>query len=177
MQDKKNKTAYFDISIGGDDSKQMEMIISNGIVPKTAANFLSFCKGKKIKKKTLKYKGTSFHRIIIGFMLQGGDVINGDGIGMLFSFNDRNYEACDDENFKIRHCQYAVSMANAGPNTNGSQFFICTDECAHLDGRHVVFGYIDKKFQRIIDEMEEECASLDGQPKMECKITSFWIKI
>merc|ERR1712228_305000 len=72
LKDKKNKTAYFDISIGGDDSKRIEMVIFNGIVPKTAANFLSFCKGKKINKKTLKYKNTVFHRMIIGFMLQGG---------------------------------------------------------------------------------------------------------
>ena len=85
LRDKKNKTAYFDISIGGDDSKRMEMIIFNGIVPKTAANFLSFCKGKKINKKTLKYKGTSFHRMIIGFMLQGGDVLNNDGTGLISS--------------------------------------------------------------------------------------------
>merc|ERR1712228_234460 len=176
LKDKKNKTAYFDISIGGDDSKRIEMVIFNGIVPKTAANFLSFCKGKKINKKTLKYKGTAFHRMIIGFMLQGGDVMNADGTGMVSSFKDRNYEAFDDENFKIKHCQYALSMANAGPNTNGSQFFICTDECAHLDGKHVVFGYIDKKYHGVVDEMEEEGASLDGQPKIECKITGCGVK-
>lgn len=166
LKEKKNQTAYFDISIEGDERGRIEIILFAGVVKKTCANFVALCNGKNKKKK--KYKGSIFHRCIIGFMLQGGDIINGDGTGSYSIYG----ESFDDENFKVNHKQYALSMANSGPNTNGCQFFICTDNCEHLNGKHVVFGFVsDKKSQKLIDEIEEEAASLDGAPKVEVKIT------
>eukprot|EP01083_Nonionella_stella_P098640 277419_1 len=171
LRDKKNKTAYFDISIEGDDRGRIEIILFCGAVKKTTENFIAFCTGKN--KKKLKYKGTCFHRMVPGFMLQGGDILEGDGTGCVSIYG----KTFDDENFKVKHAQYALSMANSGPNTNGSQFFICTDECIFLDGKHVVFGYIaDKKSQQLVDEIEEECATIEGTPKVECKITKCGMK-
>ncbi len=171
LKEKKNQTAYFDISIEGDDRGRIEIILFAGIVKKTVANFTAFCTGKN--KKKLKYKGTCFHRMQIGFCLQGGDILKGDGSGSVSIYG----KEFDDENFKIKHAKYAVSMANSGENTNGSQFFICTDENAFLDGKHVVFGYIgDKSSQTLVEEIEDECASLVGEPKIECKITKCGVK-
>merc|ERR1712003_448129 len=125
-----------------------------------------------------RYKGTFFHRMTTGFMLQGGDILNGDGTGSVSIYGDK----FDDENFKVKRCQYAVSMGNSGPNTNGCQFFICTDECSELNGKHVVFGFVaDKKSQKLVDEMEAECAqpasiAPDGQPAKPCKITKSGVK-
>eukprot|EP00485_Elphidium_margaritaceum_P008363 CAMPEP_0202690696 /NCGR_PEP_ID=MMETSP1385-20130828/5613_1 /ASSEMBLY_ACC=CAM_ASM_000861 /TAXON_ID=933848 /ORGANISM="Elphidium margaritaceum" /LENGTH=220 /DNA_ID=CAMNT_0049345981 /DNA_START=11 /DNA_END=670 /DNA_ORIENTATION=+ len=165
IREKKNEVVWMDLSVDGDDSQRIEIVIFSGIVKKTAANFVAFCTGKNKLKKS--YKGTCFHRMIPGFMLQGGDIENGDGTGSISIYGEQFV----DENFKIKHCQYVLSMANAGPNTNGSQFFICTDECAHLDDKHVVFGYIaDKKSQKIIDQIEEDGSSLDGTPQAEVKI-------
>ena len=173
LKEKKNKTAYFDISIDGDERGRINIVLFAGICKKTCENFEAFCKGKTINKKKRSYKNSTFHRMIIGFMLQGGDIINGDGTGSISIYGDQ----FDDENFKIKHANYALSMANSGPNTNGCQFFICTDPCQHLNGKHVVFGYIeDKKSQKLVDEIEEEAASLNGDPKLEVKITKCGVK-
>eukprot|EP01084_Bolivina_argentea_P269659 458343_1 len=171
LKEKKNQIAYFDISIEGDDRGRIEIVLFAGIVKKTVANFIAFCTGKN--KKKLKYKGTTFHRMQIGFCLQGGDILNGDGTGSVSIYG----KEFDDENFKIAHAKYCISMANSGPNTNGSQFFISLDENGFLNGKHVVFGYItNKASQTLIEEIEDECSSLDGAPKIECKITKCGIK-
>ncbi|KAJ8763552.1 hypothetical protein K2173_002435 [Erythroxylum novogranatense] len=136
---------YLDISIGGELEGRIVVELFNDIVPKTAENFRSLCTGEKgIGPNTgvpLHFKGCCFHRVIKGFMVQGGDISAGDGTGGE-SIHGLKFE---DENFEMKHERKGMlSMANAGPNTNGSQFFITTTRTSHLDGKHVVFGKVIK---------------------------------
>lgn len=134
-----------DISIAGDLEGRIVMELFSDVVPKTVENFRALCTGEKgIGPHTggpLHYKGVRFHRIIRGFMVQGGDISAGDGTGGE-SIYGLNFE---DENFELKHERKGmISMANSGPNTNGSQFFITTTRTSHLDGKHVVFGKVIK---------------------------------
>ncbi|EHL02198.1 putative Peptidyl-prolyl cis-trans isomerase H [Glarea lozoyensis 74030] len=122
-----NPLVFFDITLG---------------VPRTAENFRQFCTGesKNHLGRPQGYKGSKFHRIIKDFMCQGGDFINGDGTGSTCIYGMKQFE---DENFVIKHTEPGLlSMANAGPNGNGSQFFITTAPTPFLDGKHVVFGKV-----------------------------------
>ncbi|KAI9119218.1 hypothetical protein K1719_009893 [Acacia pycnantha] len=169
MSQKKNPLVFLDVSIDGDPVERIVIELFASIVPKTAENFRALCTGEKgIGKSTgkpLHYRGTSFHRIIKGFMAQGGDFSRGNGTGGESIYGGK----FADENFILKHDGPGLlSMANGGPNTNGSQFFIIFKRQPHLDGKHVVFGKVVSGLDLL--KKIELVGTSDGKPVRPVKI-------
>eukprot|EP00922_Rhytidocystis_sp_ex-Travisia-forbesii_P054255 GHVS01080470.1.p1 GENE.GHVS01080470.1~~GHVS01080470.1.p1 ORF type:complete len:174 (+),score=21.30 GHVS01080470.1:84-605(+) len=155
---------FFDISIGGSPQGRIVFSLYQDVVPKTAENFRALCTGEK--GADLTYKNCPFHRIIPSFMCQGGDFTRKDGTGGKSIYGEK----FADENFSLKHTKpYLLSMANAGPNTNGSQFFITTVVTTWLNNKHVVFGEVESG-ENIVKEMEKTGSNV-GKPSKEVKIT------
>ena len=159
---------FFDVEIDGKSAGRITFGLFGDEVPKTVENFSKLCTGEAgvgQSGKPLHYENSSFHRIITGFMAQGGDFTSGDGRGGESIWGNK----FDDENFNVKHSKpHLLSMANAGPNTNGSQFFITFAATSWLDGRHTVFG-------EVLDGVEvvnalEKIGSGSGTPSGKAKI-------
>ena len=168
---KKNPRVFFDIEIGGEKAGRIQMELFSTITPITAENFRALCTGEKGTGKSgkpLHYKGCVFHRVIPGFMNQGGDITNGNGTGgeSIYGkkFEDEWWtEGYGKELFITHNTPGLLSMANSGKNTNGSQFFITTARCKWLDCKHVVFGQVE--FGWDVVKAIEAVGSPSGNPK------------
>merc|ERR1719384_1174699 len=158
-----NPKVYFKITLDDQDAGEIVMELKADVAPKTAKNFLELC----TMKNGYGYKGCTFHRVIPDFMLQGGDFTNHNGTGGKSIYGEK----FADENFKLKHTKCGqLSMANAGPNTNGSQFFITTVKTQWLDGKHVVFGEVTKGIELVMKI--ESYGSQSGKPSAAVKIAA-----
>ena len=153
---------YFDVTINGKSAGRITMRLAADVVPKTAENFRCLCTGERgmgAAGKPLHFKDSQFHRVIPNFMAQGGDFTVGNGTGgeSIYGYKFQ------DENFRLKHKGAGVlSMANSGPNTNSSQFFLCTATTEWLDQKHVVFGHVEDGMSVV--KAIDACGTADGKP-------------
>jgi len=167
-----NPIVFLEIEVDGASVGRVELELFADVAPKTAENFRCLCTGERNRsdasrgssKRPLSFQGSPFHRIIPGFMCQGGDITKGNGTGGMSVYGN-NF---DDESFKLNHTKGCLSMANSGPNTNGSQFFICTGTASHLDGKHVVFGKVVRGYDVV--EIMEQVGSRTGRTRKKVSI-------
>ena len=163
-----NPVVFLDASMGGQALGRIKIELFAHLVPKTCENFRQFCTGE-FKRNGIPqgYKNATFHRIIKDFMIQGGDFMRGDGTGSISIYGDR----FADEGFLVKHSGPGfVSMANSGPNSNGSQFFITCAPCDFLDGKHVVFGRVIEGLS-VVRRIEETPVGQQNKPKLPVIIT------
>ncbi|CAH6719679.1 peptidyl-prolyl cis-trans isomerase [[Candida] jaroonii] len=154
---------FFDIAVDQVELGRITFRLYDDVTPKTAENFRALCTGEE----GFGYAGSSIHKIIPEFMFQGGDITKGDGTGGKSIYGDK----FRDENFKSKHHRpYLLTMANTGPNTNGSQFMVTTTVCSWLDNRHVVVGEVIEGFD--IVEQIKSYGSDNGIPKTSITITN-----
>eukprot|EP01155_Anaeramoeba_flamelloides_P032424 Anaeramoba_flamelloidesa92_21.p1 GENE.a92_21~~a92_21.p1 ORF type:complete len:216 (-),score=30.42 a92_21:422-1039(-) len=155
------KRCFFDLEVSGLKEGRVVFELFNDVVPLTCENFRCLCTGERsYQGRSLCYRGSVFHRVIRNFMIQGGDFEKGDGTGGRSIYGDK----FRDENFRMKHTTAGLlSMANAGPNTNGSQFFITTVPTPHLDNIHVVFGRVVEGIE-IISKVERSSTDVKDRP-------------
>jgi cyclophilin family peptidyl-prolyl cis-trans isomerase len=149
--------AYLDIDVNNNRGRIL-ISLNNKVTPKTAKNFSVLCEKKA-------YVNSPFHRVINNFMIQGGDFTNYDGTGGISIYGN----TFKDENFDLKNVRGTISMANSGPNTNGSQFFISTNDNNFLDGKHVVFGKVIKGMD-LVDYIETLETDENDRPLNEIKV-------